>query len=165
MFYRQPWNIGGLGRLTTTLEAGKTFDEVPLSLLSVVPGNQSLFSIFNTFPLLNYYEFVTDTYVSAHLEHNFNGRFFSRIPALRELNLRELVGVRAVYGELSDANRAIDNSGITLRAPDAEPYFEYSVGVGNILRIFRLDFHFRGNYNQLPDARNFGITGAFGFSF
>lgn len=164
-YYRQPWKIGGFGRMTTTLEAGKTYGEVPLALLSVVPGNQTLFSIFNSFPLLNFYEFVTDSYTSFHLEHNFNGRFFSRIPALRELNLREIVGIRGVYGTISDENRALDASGVFLRAPDSEPYFEYSVGVGNIFRIFRLDFHFRGNYLDVPDARSFGVTGAFGFSF
>ena len=164
-FYRQPWKIGGFGRMTTTLEAGKTYGDVPLALLSVVPGNQTLFSIFNSFPLLNFYEFVTDSYTSFHLEHNFNGRFFSRIPALRELNLREIVGIRGVYGTLSDENRALDASGVFLRAPDSAPYFEYSVGVGNIFRVFRLDVHFRGNYLDVPDARSFGVTGAFGFSF
>ena len=51
LFYRQPWKIGGIGRMTTTLEAGKTYGEVPLALLSVVPGNQTLFSIFNSFPV------------------------------------------------------------------------------------------------------------------
>ena len=165
LYYRQPWKIGGLGRMTTTLEAGKTYGEVPLALLSVVPGNQTLFSIFNSFPLLNFYEFVTDTYTSFHLEHNFNGRFFSRIPLIRDLNLREIVGVRGVYGTLSDENRALDASGIFLQAPDLEPYYEYSFGVGNIFRIFRLDFHFRGNYFDNTDARSFGVTGAFGFSF
>ena len=165
LFYRQPWKIGGIGRMTTTLEAGKTYGEVPLALLSVVPGNQTLFSIFNSFPLLNFYEFVTDTYTSFHLEHNFNGRFFSRIPLIRDLNLREIVGVRGVYGTLSDENRALDASGIFLQAPDEAPYYEYSFGVGNIFRIFRLDFHFRGNYFDNTDARSFGVTGAFGFSF
>ena len=62
MSYLQPWQIGGFGRLTTTIEAGKTFGEVPLGLLSVIPGNQSYFSIYNTFSQLDFYEFVTDTY-------------------------------------------------------------------------------------------------------
>ena len=44
--YTQPWFIGGLGRLRTSLEAGKTFGEVPLSL-SVVPGNQT-YLLFST---------------------------------------------------------------------------------------------------------------------
>ena len=85
--YTQPWQIGGFGRLLSTVEIGKTFDgDVPLALLSVIPGNQTVFSLYNTFPNLDFYEFVTDTYATVHLEHNFNGRIFSRIPFLRKLN-------------------------------------------------------------------------------
>ncbi|MDG1570925.1 DUF5686 family protein [Robiginitalea sp. M366] len=164
--YTQPWQLGGLGRLRTTLEAGKTFGEVPLGLLSVVPGNQTLFSIYSTFPNLDFYEFVTDTYVAAHLEHNFNGRLFSRLPLLRNWNLREIVGLRGAWGELSDANRQLSSpANIPLQAPDQKVYWEYSVGVGNIFKVFRIDFNFRGNYLSRPEARPFSVTGAFGFHF
>ena len=164
--YLQPWQIGGFGRLTSTLEVGKTIGEVPLGLLSVVPGNQSYFSIYNTFSQLDFYEFVTDTYASLHLEHNFNGRIFSRIPLLRKLNLREIISVRGVWGELSDENRILSSpTNIPLIAPKDEIYWEYSLGIGNIFKIFRLDFNFRGNYLDNPDARKFGITGTFGFHF
>ncbi len=165
-FYRQPWNIGGFGVLNSSIELGKTFGDVPLGLLSVVPGNQTYLSIQNTFPLLNFYEFVTDTYAAVHIEHNFNGRIFSRIPFLRKLNLRELVGIRGVWGELSEENLLLSApSNELLVAPDDEPYWEYSLGVGNIFKIFRIDFHFRGNYFDNPDARTFGVTGSFGFFF
>ncbi|MCL5127618.1 MULTISPECIES: DUF5686 and carboxypeptidase-like regulatory domain-containing protein [unclassified Algibacter] len=170
--YIQPWQIGGFGRLTTTVEAGKTFGEVPLGLLSVIPGNQSYFSIYNTFSQLDYYEFVSDTYTSVHLEHNFNGRLFSRIPFLRKLNLREIVSFRGVIGGLSDENIALNNTGlpnsIPLSAPNKNPYYEYGFGIGNIFKVFRIDFNFRGNYlneTTYPDARKFGITGSFGFNF
>ena len=164
--YIQPWQIGGFGRLYSTIEVGKTFGEVPLGLLSVVPGNQSYFSIYNTFSQLDFYEFVTDTYASLHLEHNFNGRFFSRIPLLRKLNLREIISIRGVWGELSDENRLLSSpTNIPLIAPDSKVYWEYSFGVGNIFKIFRIDFNFRGNYLDNPDARKFGITGTFGFHF
>jgi len=164
-FYNQPLLVGGIGKSNVSIEAGKTFGDVPLGLLSVVPGNQTYFALYNTFPLLNFYEFVTDTYLSAHLEHNFNGRLFSRIPGLRDLNLREIVGIRGVYGEISDANKNIDASGLPLIAPDSEPYWEYSVGVGNIFKFLRVDAHFRGNYFENPDARTFGVTASFGFHF
>ncbi|MDC7998716.1 DUF5686 family protein [Gilvibacter sediminis] len=162
--YTQPWNIGGFGRAFTTIEVGKIFGEVPLSLLSPIPGNQTLFSIYNTFNQLDFYEFVSDTYASFHLQHDFGGRFFSRIPGLRKLNLREVIGFRAVYGEISDANIALNASNIPYQAPE-DIYWEWSVGIGNIFKIFRLDFNFRGNYLDNPDARRFGITGTFGFSF
>ncbi|MBE9489957.1 MAG: carboxypeptidase-like regulatory domain-containing protein [Bacteroidetes bacterium] len=163
--YIQPWQLGGFGRLYSTIEAGKTFGEVPLGLLSVVPGNQSYFSIYNTFSQLDYYEFVTDTYTSLHLEHNFNGRLFSRIPFLRKFNLREIISIRGVWGEISQENRDLNASGLIYQAPSDKAYYEYSFGVGNIFKIFRLDFNFRGNYLDNPDARKFGITGTFGFHF
>ncbi len=163
--YTQPWQLGGFGRLFTTIEAGKTFGEVPLGLLSVIPGNQSYFSIYNTFSQLDYYEFVSDTYTSLHLEHNFNGRLFSRIPFLRKYNLREIVSIRGVWGEISNENRALNASGLIYQAPSDKIYWEYSLGVGNIFKIFRLDFNFRGNYLDNPGVRKFGITGTFGFNF
>lgn len=163
--YIQPWQVGGAGRLTTTFEAGKTFGEVPLGLLNVIPGNQSYFSIYNTFTLLDYYEFVTDTYTSLHMEHNFNGRFFSRIPFLRKQNLREIIGVRGVWGAISEDNKQLNASGLPYLAPNDKVYYEYSFGVGNIFKVFRIDFNFRGNYLENPQARRFGITGSFGFNF
>lgn len=164
--YQQPWQIGGFGRLTSTVELGKTFGAVPLGLLSVIPGNQTLFSLYNVFPNLDFYEFVTDTYATVHLEHNFNGRLFSRIPLLRKLNLREIVGVRGAWGQLSEENIALSApTNIPLMAPEDQVYWEYSLGVGNIFKILRIDFNFRGNYLENPDARAFGITGTFGFNF
>jgi hypothetical protein len=164
--YIQPWILGGFGRLYSTIEVGKTFGEVPLGLLSVVPGNQSYFSIYKSFSQLNFYEFVTDTYASLHLEHNFNGRLFSRIPLLRKLDWREIVGIRGVWGEISQENVALSApSNIPLVAPTDEIYYEYSFGIGNIFKVFRLDFNFRGNYLDNPGARDFGITGSFGFVF
>ena len=164
--YTQPWQLGGFGRLLSTVEMGKTFGEVPLGLLNAIPGNQTFFSVYNTFSNLDFYEFVTDTYVSSHFEHNFNGRIFSRIPIIKKWNLREIVGVRGVWGTLSDENKALSApANIPLMAPKDKVYWEYSVGVGNIFKILRIDFNFRGNYLDSPDARSFGVTGSFGFYF
>ncbi|MBU2950777.1 DUF5686 and carboxypeptidase regulatory-like domain-containing protein [Tamlana agarivorans] len=166
--YVQPWQVGGFGRLFTTIEAGKTFGKVPLGLLSVIPGNQSYFSIYNTFSQIDFYEFVTDTYASVHVEHNFNGRLFSRIPVIKKFNLRAIAGFRTVMGSISQENIDLNASGLTYVAPSQDPYYEYSFGIGNIFKVFRIDFNFRGNYLdevKNPNARPFGITGAFGFSF
>jgi len=173
--YTQPWNIGGLGRAFTTIEVGKTFDPVPLALLNPIPGNQTLFSIYNTFSQLDFYEFVSDTYASFHFQHNFGGRIFSRIPFLRKLNLREIISFRTVYGDISQENIELSRPAFEVLtdrpltsanlAPSEELYWEWSVGVGNIFRVFRIDFNFRGNYLDNPGARDFGVTGVFGFSF
>lgn len=163
-YYKQPVLVGGFGRLFTTLEAGKIFGEVPLGLMGVVPGNQSYFIIENTYNLMNYYEFVADEYVSLHFEHNFNGRLFSRIPGLRDLNLREIIGVKGVWGTVSEANKRLNASTIAYRAPE-DVYWEYHAGIGNIFKVFRIDFAWRGSYLDLPDANKFAVKGVFGFHF
>ncbi len=164
-YYRQPLLVGGFGRLFTTLEAGKIFGTVPLGLMGVVPGNQSFFIIDNTYNLMNYYEFMADEYVSLHFEHNFNGRLFARVPFLRKLNWREIIGVKGVYGTISDENRAINaQTAIPYRAPE-DVYWEYHAGIGNIFKVLRVDFAWRGNYLNLPDANKFTVKASFGFYF
>ena len=174
LYYKQPFLLGGFGRTFTTFEAGKTFGEVPLGLLNVVPGNQSYFNIENTYALLDFYEFVTDTYASVHIEHNFNGRLFSKLPLFRKLNLREVVGFKAVWGSISDQNIMMNIPSLSnLPFPSLESnviapedvYYEYSAGVGNIFKVFRIDFIWRGSYRDVPNANNFGIKGSFGFYF
>lgn len=163
-YYKQPIVIGALGRSNFTMELGKTFGQVPLGLMSVVPGNQTYFIIQNTFSNLNFYEFVADEYATFQWEHNFNGKIFARIPGIRKLNLREIIGVRGVYGTVSEENRAINASGLVYQAPE-KPYWEYSAGIGNIFKVFRLDFAWRANYRDVPDTSNFTIKGSFGFYF
>lgn len=164
LYYKQPFVIGPLGRTNVTIEMGKTFGKVPLGLMSVVPGNQTYFIIGNTFSNLNFYEFVTDEYVTFQWDHNFQGRLFSRIPLLRKLNWREIVGIRGVYGDFSEQNRLLNASNLVYKAP-TQPYWEYSVGIGNIFKVFRIDASWRGNYRDLPGTNNFTIKGEFGFYF
>ena len=164
LFYSHRLLMGGLGKLKYVLELGKTFGDLPLTLLDAVPGNQTLFTAPRTFDLLDYYEFVTDQYASIHVEHNFNGRIFSRLPLLRKLNLREIVGARAIVGSLTDNNIALNVFDLQGKAPN-KPYFEYHLGVDNIFKLLRIDFVFRGNYRDLPGATKFGIKGGVGFYF
>lgn len=164
LFYKQPLIIGPIGRTNFITEMGKTFGEVPLGLMSIIPGNQSYFQIENTFSNLNYYEFVADEYVTLQWEHNFQGKLFSRIPLMRKLNWREIIGIRGVYGSFSEENRLLNASGLTYISPE-KPYWEYGIGIGNIFKVFRLDCSWRGNYRDLPEANNFTIKGSFGFYF
>ncbi|MBC5863730.1 DUF5686 and carboxypeptidase-like regulatory domain-containing protein [Flavobacterium turcicum] len=164
LYFKQPIVIGPLGRTNLIMEVGKTFGKVPLGLLSVIPGNQTYFTIENTFSNLNFYEFVSDEYMTLQWNHNFNGRIFARIPFMRKLNWREIIAVRGVYGSVSDQNRAINASGLVYNAPE-RGYWEYSAGIGNIFKVFRIDFAWRGNYLNTPDTNRFTIKGAFGFNF
>jgi len=164
LYYKQPFIIGPLGRTNFIIELGKTFGTVPLGLMSVIPGNQTFFTVENAFNNLNFYEFVSDQYATFQWNHNFNGRLFSRIPFMRKLNWREVVSVKGVYGNISDANRAINASGLIYTAPE-RGYWEYSAGIGNIFKLLRVDFTWRGNYLNVPDTNRFTIKGSFGFNF
>jgi hypothetical protein len=164
LYYKQPITIGPLGRTNLTMELGKTFGQVPLGLMSVIPGNQTYFIIGNTFNNLNFYEFVSDEYATLQWDHNFQGRLLSRIPLMRKLNWREIIGVRGVYGIISQENQLINASGLVYQAPK-QPYWEYSVGIGNIFKVFRIDASWRGNYRNIPGTNNFTIKGEFGFYF
>ena len=164
LYYKQPIIIGPLGRSNITVEMGKTFGYIPLGLMSIVPGNQSLFSISNTFNNLQFYEFVADQYVTLNWDHDFHGRLFARIPFMRKLNWRENIGVKSVYGTVSDENRTINASGLVYNAPE-KVYWEYSAGVGNIFKFFRVDFSWRGNYLDMPEANKFATKISFGFYF
>ncbi|RTY75978.1 carboxypeptidase-like regulatory domain-containing protein [Flavobacterium sp. GSP27] len=164
LYYKQPIVIGPLGRTNIIMEVGKTFGTVPLGLINVIPGNQTFFTIENTFSNLNFYEFVSDQYATLQWNHNFNGRLFSRIPFMRKLNWREIISVKGVYGSISDENRAINASGLIYNAPE-KGYWEYSAGIGNIFKVFRIDFAWRGNYLNVPETNRFTVKGSFGFSF
>ena len=163
VYYKQPIIIGPLGVLKSTIELGKTFGAVPLGLMSIIPGNQTYFSISNTFNLLNFYEFEADQYATLQLEHNFGGRIFARIPYFRKLNLRETIGFRGAYGTISEASKAINASGLIYRAPE-NVYWEYNAGIGNIYKVFKIEFSWRGSYIT-PQTNNFGIKGSFGIMF
>ncbi len=163
-YYQQPIQLGIFGRLMSTFEIGKTINPVPLSLLNIVPGNQTYFTSRKLFDLLDYYEFVTDEYISLHLEHNFNGRIFSKIPLLRKLQWREIIGIRGVIGNISQENIDMNASDITYYAPE-ELYWEYHFGIGNIFKLFRIDFEYRGSYRDVPNATKFAVKGGLGFYF
>lgn len=164
LYFKQPLNMGGIGRLDVITEVGKTFSYVPLGLMTIVPGNQTYFIIENTFNLLDFYEFAADTYATIQLQHNFGGRIFSRIGPLRKLNWRETLGFKGVVGTISDKNRLINlPSGQVYNAPE-NFYWEWNAGIANIFKVFRIEFSWRGSYIT-PQSNNFGIKGAFGFHF
>jgi hypothetical protein len=62
MYYKQPIMIGPLGRTNIMYGSRENFGTIPLGLMSVIPGNQTYFTI-DTFNL-NFYEFVTDQYAT-----------------------------------------------------------------------------------------------------
>ncbi len=148
--YHQSVLLGKIGKTDITFDMGKVFGKVPLALLSPVPANQVLLLKPATFTLLNYYDFVTDTYAVGHFEHHFNGFILNRLPLVRKLKWRTVASFRAAYGTISDENKAVNMSGINYAAPTDKLYYEYSVGLENIgygnIRFIRIDAVWRSDY-------------------
>lgn len=167
--YKQPILTGVWGKSIINFEAGKTFETLPLALQNIIPGNQSYNLIPNTFALLNYYEFVADSYSTLNIEHHFNGKILSYIPLIKKLKLREIAIFRAAYGTLSKASKDINRSKIQYSAPSDHVYYEYGFGIENIgfgnLRILRVDFNWRGNYLDRPNISKFGIKAGLQVNF
>lgn len=168
-FYTQPILIQNFGKSIITFEFGKNFNTVPLALQNVIPGNQSYTLADNTFSQLDYYEFVTDTYGMFFGEHHLYGKLFSQIPLIKALKLREVIFFKAAYGTLRDSSKNINLNRIATYAPDKNIYFEYGFGIENIgfgnFRFIRVDFNWRGNYLDRPNAEKFGVKAGFDFKF
>ncbi len=151
--YMQRVLLGKIGKTDLTIETGKTFGTVPLALLNPVPANQVLLLKPYTFSLLNYYDFITDTYVVGNFEHHFSGFILNRIPGIRKLKWRIVTSLRVAYGSISDENIAINRSNINYAAPDEEPYYEYGIGLENLgygnLRFIRVDAIWRSDYQSV----------------
>lgn len=168
-YYYQPVILGNWGRLFANVEVGKNFDALPLALQNVMPANQSYGLVRGVFSLMNYYEFVADSYAVMFLEHHFNGKILSQIPLIKKLKLREVAFFRSGIGSLKQGTVDMNAGNLTLSAPE-KPYYEYGFGIENIgwgnFRLLRLDFNWRGNYlnhntSATSEVRKFGVQ--FGF--
>ncbi|WP_394336608.1 DUF5686 and carboxypeptidase-like regulatory domain-containing protein [Capnocytophaga stomatis] len=162
LLVQKPIPLFGYGLLLTSIEAGKIFGTVPLTVLSPTPANQSFSTAPNTFVLLDYYDFVTDTYINGYFEHHFEGLIFNRIPRIKNTRLRSLVFARFAYGTISDKNKDATISNVVFNAPN-KLYWEYGFGIENIglgnFRFIRLDFVWRSDFNDVNGVRNpkFGV--------
>ena len=171
-YYYQPVILGNWGRLFANVEAGKNFESLPLALQNVLPANQSYGLQRGVFSLMNYYEFVADSYAVLFLEHHFNGKIFSQIPLIKKLKLREVAFFRSGVGSLKQGSVNMNAGNMQLSAPE-KPYYEYGFGIENIgfgnFRILRIDFNWRGNYlnhnvTSTP-VRKFGVQFGFQMNF
>nr|MBK9650809.1 carboxypeptidase-like regulatory domain-containing protein [Bacteroidota bacterium] len=91
-----------LGKLQWQVEAGKFIDGRPKYFIDYhhFNGNKTLVSNFDLsdFQLLDYYTSSTNNqYLQAHIENNFGGFFFNKVPLLRKALLNEIIGIHYLY--------------------------------------------------------------------
>jgi len=164
--------MAAFGFTDAYLNVGKVWaDGVPYVLLNIPNSNQSYAFLPRAYNLMNFMEFVTDEYAGFHLTHQFNGFLFNKIPLIRRFKWRAIGGVKILYGNLSEGNNPTRNPGL-VQFPVSEegvaetyaltntPYMEWSVGVSNILKVFRIDYVKRMTYLHHPNLpRAFGMKG------
>lgn len=157
VFWKTPSHALGFGLFY--LEGGAIWGSVPYPLLKLHESNRTYFMDRSAFSCMDYYEFMSDRWLSGYYEHNFNGFFLGKIPLVKKLDLREVVTFRFAWGTLSDANRLY----APFRLPEGsgtleKPYVEVGAGIANIFRILRVDAFWRLTH-RLPEAkRNFTIN-------
>jgi hypothetical protein len=153
-----------IGFLKYRFTLGKIFGTLPYPLLKLHEGNETYAYDPLSFNMMNYYEFVSDEYLSLFAEHHFQGFFLNRIPLLRNLHWREVVSGNILYGRLSDKNKSVmafpkGLSGLSV------PYYEAGIGIENIFKLFRIDAMWRFSYLDHPNTSPFGIRASMQFSF
>ncbi len=154
-----PYDGLGLGKIN--FEAGRTFSTVPYPLLKVHTGNQGYFFSSAAFNLMNFYEFMSDSYASLKYTHYFEGIILNQVPVLKKLNWRLVAIGKIAYGGMSNENKQLagnefgtDNGFFTL---ENKPYAEVGYGVENIFKVLRVDFYHRLTYLDNPNINKFGV--------
>ncbi|MDW8158061.1 MAG: DUF5686 family protein, partial [Bacteroidia bacterium] len=120
-----------LGKTRMSASLGKFFStqEIYFPDYYHFKGNQTALrnpTLLEQFSILSYYfNSTAQTFLQSHIEHNFGGFLFNKIPGIRNLKLQEIVGLHYAY-TIEKGN-----------------YAEICAGIGNLFRVFQLDFHFR----------------------
>ena len=163
------FNIHHAGSVYYNLFTGKTFGTLPYTLLEVHPGNEFYYYDPHTFNMMYRYEYISDAYVGAIMEHSLGSLFFKYIPYVKKMKVRTFWNAKTVYGSLSQANQALNlNQGYNFQTLRKSPYLEIGTGIENIFKVLRVDFVWRVlPYRSLNDspARRFGVFGSLKFAF
>jgi hypothetical protein len=154
----QRLQLGAFGWMRLNAEAGKIWGALPYPLLILHSGNETFYDDDLAFNTMNYFEFISDRYAQLFVEHHFEGLFFNRIPLLRRLKWREVVGAKGVVGSL-DRGRTEKEMLLLpgMYSLDHGPYVEVSAGVENILKVLTVEGLWRLRYNDHPDTRRFSL--------
>lgn len=153
-----------IGEWNYNLDAGWIWGAVPYNLLWMPQGSETLLFKRYHYNLMNYMEYAYDKYIAMHHEWIFNGIIFNQIPVIRQLNLRELVSFKCLYGSLSDKHATIlDFPAETGKLH--KPYMEVGVGFTNIFRIFSLQSVWRLTDTEQLNTRPWSIITGIRFNF
>ena len=165
--YKRLW-LNSWGKIDILAKGGIQWNKVPFPLLIMPAANLSYIISDETFNLINNMEFLNDRYASLDISWDLNGKIFNRIPILKKLKWREWLGIKCLWGTLTDKNNptlaANAGDGLLMEFPEGSyimdskrPYIELIAGIHNIFKIIHIQYVHRLNYNHLPTATKNGV--------
>lgn len=165
--YKRFW-LNSWGKLDVSVKGGVQWNKVPFPLLIMPAANLSYIVEDETFNLINNMEFLNDRYASLDVSWDLNGKLFNRIPLIKKLKWREWLGIRCLWGTLTDKNNPTleRNAGdpVLMQFPEGSyimdpkrPYIELVAGIHNIFKLLHVEYIHRLNYNNLPTATKNGV--------
>lgn len=174
----QRWWLNSFGRIDIYARAGAQWNRVPFPLLIMPAANNSYIIHRHMFNMINNMEFMNDRFVSLDVQWDLSGKLFNRIPLLKHLKWREIIGFKTLYGTLTSKNNPALQTGAddlyefpsrngtpTSFAMGKTPYMELNVGIHNIFKIIRIDYVRRLNYLNLPNVKKNGVRFVLQFDF
>ena len=164
------------GKIDVYAKAGAQWNQVPYPLLIMPAANLSYIIQKETFNLINNMEFLNDRYASLDVKWDMSGKVFNRVPLLKHLKWREIIGAKMLWGDLTSKNNPFleenQGSNVLMAFPEGcnvmdpkKPYVEVIAGIHNIFRILQVEYVRRLSYNDLPTAHKHGIRMMLHLSF
>lgn len=168
--------MGSWGKADIRLRAGAQWNRVPFPLLCMPAANLSYVRQEGMFSLMREMELLSDRSLMADVSWDLGGKLFNRIPLVRRLKWRESIGVKALWGCLTDKNNptlernAAD--GLLMQLPYGSrplqgdrPYVEIAAGVHNVFRFFHIEYVRRLSYLDQPGVTRQGVRFGFKLQF
>lgn len=161
---KQWFPIFSIGWSKYVAEAGRIWGTLPYPLLKLHEGNESFIFFEDAYNLMDYYEFISDRYVSLYYTHHFDGWIWNKVPLVRKLKWRTVVHGRAVIGTMSEENKEYSEFPGISRTLE-RPYYEAGVGIENIFKFLRVDAIWRLSQLNSVQADKFRVFVSLQFSF
>lgn len=169
MSYHQRLLAAPFGHFDVVLKTGKIWGQTPYPLLIIPNANLSYTYRKESFETLSPMEFLFDSHLTWDVTWKMGGLLTNRLPAVKQLALRESLYCRGIWGTLEDRNNPMkDNSGNIFLYPTSfsrsvgtemksKPFVEIGASLDNIFRVMSISYFQRVTYKNTPEATLRGI--------